>query len=649
MIYRPEIDGLRAIAVIAIVLFHTEIDLFSNAFIGVDVFFVISGYLITAVIVDKQKNDSFSLFDFYQRRIRRLVPALLLLMLVCIPFAYTWMFAAQFEDFSQSLVAATLFMSNILFWLESHYYFAASSSFKPLLHTWSLAVEEQFYLFYPLFLLPWLRFGKRYAVLSVTLITLLSAGYTELYLIDNVVSKYYLPQARVWLFGIGSLIYLIVGDKDYSSYWFAGGIAQIGVLLFILPIILVSNSIFFDSQIGVLSWTSISIIGVALIIVFAGRATLVGKVLSVRLLVGIGLISYSVYLWHYSIFSLARIRLFDVSATMYGALTILALLLSYLSWRWVETPFRDCNKISNNILAIVVVCASAVILMVGSYGFLSEGAVLGMNSKIDNVLGNNYGLASNCPPNKIDGTCQFGDEPEMVIWGDSFAMHIIDGIIESKPKVSLIQFTQSACSPVPISIDPVIGALKPQQGMQSCMEFNREVLSSIDDIDSLRYAIISSRFSNLFTRFHFRSSAITAPEKAHQEHLLMTHLLGNFDKILNALAEKGIIPVVVSEPVRPPDANIICAASAVKFGRDTGRCNFSLSQLSDAQLSARRMLREIERQHKVIWLDEPICRQDECFTVLEGTPIYTNGGHLSRQGSALVGKKLNLYQLLTDN
>ncbi|MBL4671528.1 MAG: acyltransferase, partial [Arenicella sp.] len=464
------------------------------------------------------------------------------------------------------------------------------------------------------------------------------------------ISQYYLPQARVWLFGVGALIYLTVKDHDYSRHYFAGGLAQIGVFLFFLPIVLASNNILFDANtIGVLSWTSISIAGVVLIIAFASNKNIVGKILSTRLLVGVGLISYGVYLWHYPIFALARIRLFDVSLTMYGALTALALLLSYFSWRWVETPFRDVNRIGNNVLYVIVASASAVVLMVGSYGIWSAGAVLGMNSKTDQSLDDNYGLARNCSPSNAKSSCQTGDEPEIVVWGDSFAMHIVDGLIESNPKVSLIQFTSSACSPVPISSQIEATNLKFQQRVRDCDQFNQDVVSSLDEIESLRYAVISSRFSNQFARFHFQSSAITASEKAKEEHALLIELVSSFDVVLSKLTKRGITAVIISEPARPPDANIVCAASAVKFNRDTKRCNFLLSQTSDAQVSARKMLKEIARRHKVIWLDELICRQDKCFTVIEGIPIYTNDGHLSRQGAALFGKKLDLYKLLTEN
>ena len=159
MKYRSEIDGLRALAVVPVILFHAGFELFSGGFVGVDVFFVISGYLITTILIEDLENQRFSLVSFYERRARRILPALFFVMFVCIPFAWMWMLPIQMKDFSQSLVAVSLFASNVLFWRESGYFDAAAEE-KPLLHTWSLAVEEQYYVLFPIFLFLAWRYGK---------------------------------------------------------------------------------------------------------------------------------------------------------------------------------------------------------------------------------------------------------------------------------------------------------------------------------------------------------------------------------------------------------------------------------------------------------------------------------------------------------
>ena len=160
MKYRREIDGLRALAVVPVILFHAGFETFSGGFVGVDVFFVISGYLITTIILSELEQGKFSIGNFYERRTRRVIPMLFLVMLCCIPFAWFWLLPGDMIDFSQSLVAVSFFVSNILFWRESGY-FDTAAELKPLLHTWSLAVEEQFYIIFPLFLIMFWRLGKR--------------------------------------------------------------------------------------------------------------------------------------------------------------------------------------------------------------------------------------------------------------------------------------------------------------------------------------------------------------------------------------------------------------------------------------------------------------------------------------------------------
>ena len=152
MRYRAEIDGLRAVAVLPVILFHAGFQQFSGGYVGVDVFFVISGYLITSIILVEKQAGTFSLINFYERRMRRILPALFFVMLACIPFAWLWLTPNNFRYFSQSVLSVTVFLSNVYFWLRSGY-FDLASEFKPLLHTWSLAVEEQYYLVFPLFIL----------------------------------------------------------------------------------------------------------------------------------------------------------------------------------------------------------------------------------------------------------------------------------------------------------------------------------------------------------------------------------------------------------------------------------------------------------------------------------------------------------------
>ena len=209
MKYRAEIDGLRALAVLPVILFHAGFELFGGGFIGVDVFFVISGYLITTIIISEMGEGKFSIVNFYERRARRILPALFFVMAVCIPFAWMWLSPFDLRNFGQSLVAVSTFSSNILFWLESGY-FDTASELKPLLHTWSLAVEEQYYIIFPLFLIATWQFGHIWILALLSLIFLVSLGIAQWSAVNAPSAAFYLLPARGWelLIGVFAAFYL---------------------------------------------------------------------------------------------------------------------------------------------------------------------------------------------------------------------------------------------------------------------------------------------------------------------------------------------------------------------------------------------------------------------------------------------------------
>ena len=178
MNYRAEIDGLRALAVLPVIFFHAGFEWFNGGYIGVDVFFVISGYLITTIIISEMSEERFSIVNFYDRRARRILPALFFVMAMCIPFAWFWLTPNDLKDFGQSLVAVSIFSSNILFWLESGY-FDTASELKPLLHTWSLAVEEQYYILFPLFLMIMWRLRINWILIFLFIAFLTSLGFAQ--------------------------------------------------------------------------------------------------------------------------------------------------------------------------------------------------------------------------------------------------------------------------------------------------------------------------------------------------------------------------------------------------------------------------------------------------------------------------------------
>lgn len=337
MNYRREIDGLRAVALLPVILYHAGFEQFSGGFIGVDVFFVISGFLITSIILTEKQAGTFSLVNFYERRARRILPALFFVMLACLPFSWFWMLPNQLNGFSESLVSVSLFISNIYFKKDTGY-FAATAEEKPLLHTWSLAVEEQYYLIFPALVLLLWRFGRKWLLLVLSLLAASSLLFSELDSSNRTDEIFYDTRGRVWELLIGSFIVILNSEKikfNNSANGRQTG-SLIGLALIVYAIFAFDKSTPFPS-----SYTLIPTLGTAFVIIFATPQTIVGKMLGSKFLVGVGLISYSAYLWHQPLFAFARIRsLIEPSIWLFGLLTLFSFLLAYLTWRYIEKSFH---------------------------------------------------------------------------------------------------------------------------------------------------------------------------------------------------------------------------------------------------------------------------------------------------------------------
>ena len=370
--YRPEIDGLRAIAVVAVIFYHAQITIlgyqsFKGGFIGVDIFFVISGYLITSIILKELlTTGTFSFKYFYERRIRRILPVLLFVMLAVFPFAWMYLLPDDFIDFSKSILYSLGFSSNFYFHNLGQIYGAESSLIKPFLHTWSLSVEEQYYVLFPLILITIFKYLKKF--LGIIFIIGLIVG---LIIADwgsrNYPSfNFYILSTRGWELLAGSILAYFeikLGHRNKNR-----------ILNLILPgvgfLLIIHSFIFFNDKMFHPSFYTLSpIIGVCLLIWFSHKDELITKILSTKLFVGIGLISYSLYLWHYPIFAFARIVEFahgDIFKKL--LLGIIILLLSTLSYFLIERPAR--NKKHKFIFVFYFLLISSLILGIVNYAVI---------------------------------------------------------------------------------------------------------------------------------------------------------------------------------------------------------------------------------------------------------------------------------------
>lgn len=354
--YRPEIDGLRALSVIAVIIFHSDFNVLNGGFYGVDIFFTISGYLITSIILKDKELNKFSILNFYQRRARRILPILLLVITICFIISYFILSLQHLKEFSHSALFASFFVSNYYFDSVTGY-FDLRSELKPLLHTWSLSIEEQFYIIFPIIMLFYNNNRKNIYLIFFILITLTSLSLSQWsgnisfhypFIIEDVKfynsdywTSFFLPIGRIWELSVGSLIAMILFNNDKPRF-FNNLLSIFGFSLICFSFIgidkLKPNPSFYNF---------IPVFGTILIIIFINQNTILYKFLSNKFLVGIGLISYSLYLVHYPLFAFSRyINLEDLSTLQNIIIIFLTFFISYFSWRFIEKKFREFNFIN---------------------------------------------------------------------------------------------------------------------------------------------------------------------------------------------------------------------------------------------------------------------------------------------------------------
>ena len=440
--YRPEIDGLRAIAVGAVILYHAQITIlghqpFKGGFIGVDIFFVISGYLITSIILKELiTTGSFSFKHFYERRVRRILPALLFVMLVSLPFAWMFLLPNSFVDFSKSILYSLGFSSNFYFHYSGQIYGAESGLIKPFLHTWSLSVEEQYYILFPIVLLITFKYFRNYLIHILILGFVISLGLAEWGSRNHPSFNFYVLPTRGWELLAGSILaYFEITNGKRSE------IKTLNLILPTIGLLLIGHSIlFFNDEMFHPSFYTLSpIIGVCLMIWFSNKDELITKILSTKLFVGIGLISYSLYLWHYPIFAFARISNFFGNNIIYKiAFLIITIFLSSISYYFVERPFRN-KKINFRKIFILIIIIIFSIMLVNSYVVLKEGKISYVYKKITNIYLDNEFDNENLRVksweyvnNHNSQTFQSKDKIKILIVGDSHSKDLFNVFIQNK-------------------------------------------------------------------------------------------------------------------------------------------------------------------------------------------------------------------------
>ncbi len=380
MKYRPEIDGIRAVAVLSVVIYHAKFTIFgiavlSGGFIGVDVFFVISGYLITSIILREVQQGTFRFADFYERRARRILPALFAVMLVSVPFAWAYLLPDTLKEYALSLLSSLAFFSNVLFWLQDSYT-ATPSELKPFLHTWSLSVEEQFYVFFPIVLLLLSRFMPQrilFCLWTVFAISLMLAQFGSRAFSD---ANFFLLPSRGWELMAGALLAKMEMQnspalRKASSAW------VVNLALFIL---VVSLFLFTESTAHPSLLTVFPVLVTVLLIANRNTELVVVRLLASPVMVFVGLISYSLYLWHFPIFAFARIRGVVLDSIDKIVMIVMSVMVAVLAYYCIEKPLRNRVKWSAKQLMVALSFTFMALVVIQSYFYLSGGATQRLGS-----------------------------------------------------------------------------------------------------------------------------------------------------------------------------------------------------------------------------------------------------------------------------
>ena len=653
MQYRREIDGLRAVAVLPVILFHAGFSIFSGGYIGVDIFFVISGYLITSILIGEIEAGNFSIARFYERRARRILPALFFVMFACLPFSYMWMMPEQLEDFAASVVTVALSLSNFFF-LSQVDYFAPRADLQPLLHTWSLAIEEQYYFLFPLLLLALRGFKRKTAAFFVFALVFLSFAFAEWAWRENAERSFFFTLSRFWEIGTGSICAFAMAGREQRS---SNILSAIGLTMIIYSIFAYDEITPFPS-----AYTLVPVAGTALVILFAAQGTWVARLLSLRAFVGIGLISYSAYLWHQPLFAFARLRsLAEPSQALMACLAAASLLLAWATWHWVERAFRKRSKpllekrgslfaASGAVCAIFV--AAGIIVYTGKgfewrlgyvQSYLDKNIARAQNphncflSAGDELAYPNPGCDIRNSKGKID----------FLLAGDShaFAVSSAIGDISRAEDIGFYHASYSSCLPLPNM------RRFGEEVDRSCVDYNNAAYSYARNSGIKTIALIArfplyvdgNRFDNgeggveAGSSTWFDVANITSSDRDDEERRL--RVLAAYEERIRELARSFNVVLVYPIPEAGWDVPSRAFKNAYFNGESTLTTSYAAYKERTREVNALfdRLVEEIPNVYGAR-VHEALCSEatGRCLNADRGGVYYYDDDHLSNAGAHLV-------------
>jgi len=635
--YRADIDGLRAIAVTPVLLFHSGVGLFGGGFVGVDVFFVISGYLITSMLVQDFRNGTFSIVSFYERRIRRIFPALFVVIGFSLIVAFKIMMPSDFKELGKSALAASLFASNVLFNRNTDY-FAAPAEIAPLLHTWSLSVEEQFYISFPIFLFFVFRFLRARWTMAIVPILILSFSANIWGVNKYPVDVFYLAPTRAWELMLGSL--LAVGAfPPMSNQLLRSSFSLVGLGLIAWGVFSLSADVSFPG------WNALyPCVGAGLIIYSGiGGQSIVGRVLEKKPLVLLGLISYSLYLWNWVLIAFIKYyTMRELSSAETAVVLIASFMIAVGSWHFIEKPFRrKSGGVTRKTVFLSACGAVFVATAFGMFVYTKDGMPRRFPLEAQTIL-DRHALegffrpeCGKTPADIAEGNiCEIGDKTastrSFLLWGDSHAASLAHAIdIQAKKNGragGLIYYP---------GCPPLIGiTLFYYSDTFRCIEVNDAVLRLLARTH-ITTVIMHARWVFVVNGTHYRNErgkpmVYSLEGKLFKQDAISAAL----DRTLQLLTNQGIKVYLVAG-IPEIGFDVPSALGRRKIFGWSVDIRPSLIEFNRRQKNVLEMLEYYTRKYgvEILYPHQALCDKEKCAVEIDGASLYFDNNHLSEFGA----------------
>uniref|UniRef100_UPI0040487A81 acyltransferase family protein n=1 Tax=Orrella sp. TaxID=1921583 RepID=UPI0040487A81 len=658
--YRPDIDGLRAIAVLSVVAFHAFPSSVRGGFIGVDVFFVISGYLISSIIFENLDKGTFSFSEFYSRRIRRIFPALLLVLIACFAFGWFVLLADEYKQLGKHIAAGAGFISNFILWNEAGY-FDNSAETKPLLHLWSLGIEEQFYIVWPLLL--WFAWKRKFNLLTITTIVAVASFVLNLKGVNqDMVSTFYSPQTRFWELLSGSLLAwftlykkdTFTGIKRKINVWLsrfvysekqvsdsktlANLLSFVGLLLLLYGFWRINKDLSFPGK-----WALVPVLGAVLIITAGSKAWFNRTILSNKLAVWFGLISFPLYLWHWPILSFARIVESEVpSRNIRIAAVVLSIVLAWVTYKLIERPLRFGKH--GNVKVAALVLLMAIVGYVGYNTYERDGLRFRaiFKEKAFNAVAFEWPDIKNKTPDCLSkispytsGYCVFskGLPIKVALIGDSHANAIYDYVRDyyARRGIGVIQLGQGGCPPF----------LGVERDASNCPKIMNDVVSYLENNKDITRVFVTGRFAATLSGVNFGGET---PPNFYSLRSVANPDITNRSQIF----EEGFKAIISRLLSSKKDVTVILDLPELDFNPKSclnrvvgNNCLMEKFKVVERQSAYRQIISNVASQYKfnVIDLVDAFCIENYCNVKSNAKILYRDTHHLGIWGNEFLSER----------